>query len=144
MARISQGQLAKLFRRLATGYRAGIDIRSLYKRETETGSPSYRVNSKRILSGVSQGSSLANAMQDQGNYFPKLAIAVVHAGERGGRLEDSFAKLSEHYENLVKFRNNFLMRIAWPAFELFAAISIVSLMIFITGWISDTLGKPPF
>ena len=136
--------MAKLFRRLATGYRAGIDIRSLYQRETETGSPAYRINSQKVYKRVKSGNTLAQAMTGLDGYFPDLAIAVVQAGEKGGRLEDSFTKLSQHYESLVKFRNSFLTRIAWPAFELFAAICIVSLMIFIIGWISDSLGKQPF
>lgn len=136
--------MAKLFRRLATGYKAGIDIRKLYRRETETGSPAYRINSQKIFKQVSEGHSLAKAMSKSKGYFPELAIAVVHAGEKGGRLEESFAKLSQHYESLVKFRNSFLAKIAWPAFELLAAICIVSVMIFIIGWIADTLGIEPF
>ena len=130
--------MAKLFHRLATGYAAGIDIRSIYRKETEIGSPSYRVNSQKIFRGVSEGKSLAQAMQSVDGYFPELAITVVQAGERGGRLEESFARLSHHYDSLVKFRNTFLMSIAWPVFELFAAIFIVGLLILIMGWIFET------
>ena len=144
MAKISYSQMAKLFRRLATGYGAGIDIRQLYRRETETGSPAYRVNSQKVFKRVNQGQSLAQAMKAVNGYFPELAIAVVQAGEKGGRLEESFSKLSQHYDSLVKFRNSFLAKIAWPAFELFAAICIVSVMIFIIGWIADTLNQQPF
>ena len=98
MAKISYSQMAKLFRRLATGYGAGIDIRQLYRRETETGSPAYRVNSQKVFKRVNQGQSLAQAMKAVNGYFPELAIAVVQAGEKGGRLEESFSKLSQHYD----------------------------------------------
>ena len=82
-------------------------------------------------------------MQTVDGYFPELAIAVVQAGEKGGRLEQSFARLSHHYDSLVKFRNNFLISIAWPIFELFAAIFIVGLLILIMGWVCETGNLAP-
>lgn len=127
MARISQSQMAKLFRRLATSYHAGIDIRTILKKETEIGSTAYRLKSKVVADQVAAGSSLAEAMEGTNGYFPELAISVVHAGERGGRLEDSFSRLSDHYSNLVEFRNRMLMSLAWPAFELALAILLVGL-----------------
>ena len=139
MAKITQSQMAKLFHRLGTSYSAGIDIRSAYQRETETGSPSYRVKAKKVVAGVNQGMELADAMATTDGYFPDLAISVVKAGERGGRLEESFGRLSKHYGDLVSFRNKFIAAIAWPAFELVAAIFIVGGLMAICDWIFDSL-----
>ncbi len=144
MAKISQSQMAKLFHRLCTSYSAGIDIRSAYQRETETGSPAYRVKAKQVVRGVGEGMELADAMASTDGYFPDLAISVVKAGERGGRLEESFGRLSKHYGDLVTFRNKFLAAIAWPAFEAVAAILIVGGLMAICDWIFDSMGMEKF
>ena len=141
MSKISQSQMAKLFTRLATAYTAGIDLRSAFTRESETGSPAYRQKAKKICKGLKNGRPLAESMEATDGYFPELALSVVKAGERGGRLEESFARLGEHYANLVKFRNNFLSAIAWPVFELCFAILIVGGLMAICDWIFTNMDK---
>lgn len=137
-------QMAKLFHRLATSYSAGIDLRAAYQRETQTGSPAYRKKAQQIYKQLGGGEPLADAMANTDGYFPDLAISVVKAGERGGRLEESFSRLSKHYGDLVAFRNKFLAAIAWPAFELFAAIMIVGLLMVICDSIFDTMEMEKF
>lgn len=144
MAKISMSQMAKLYHRLATSYTAGIDIRAAYKRESQTGSPSYRSKSHQIYKQLGGGQPLADAMANTDGYFPELAISVVKAGERGGRLEESFARLSKHYGDLVAFRNKFLAAIAWPAFELFAAIMIIGGLMAICDSIFETMEMEKF
>ena len=139
MSKISQNQMAKLFQRLATSYTAGIDLRAIIKRETETGSTGYRLKAKQVARGIANGMTMAEAMRGTDGYFPELAISVVHAGERGGRLEDSFRRLADHYGNLVTFRNRFLIALAWPAFELLVAIVLVGAMMAICDWIFTSL-----
>lgn len=133
MAQITHNEMAKLFRRLATGYGAGIDLKSVYTRETEVGSLAYRKQAKRIVETIGQGDSLADAMQSAPGYFPDLAVSVVNAGEQGGRLEDALDRLSKHYASLVKFRNAFLLSIAWPLFELVFAIVLIGIVILVLG-----------
>jgi type II secretory pathway component PulF len=144
MAKISQSQMAKLFRRLATAYSAGIDIRSAFMRETESGTTTYREKTKQISDGLNSGLPLADSLELTDGYFPDLALSVVKAGERGGRLEESFKRLSKHYENLVAFRNKFLSAIAWPAFELLFAIFIVGGLMVICDWIFESLEREKF
>jgi len=130
--------MAKLFHRWATGYKAGIDIRTLCKKESEHGSPAYRINAQKVYSVIDSGDTLANAMTNTDGYFPDLAISVVHAGERGGRLDEAFKRLSDHYKSMVDFRNRFLSSIAWPCFELAAAVGVVALLIVVLGWIGES------
>ena len=139
MSKISQSQMAKMFHRLATSYTAGLDIRRILKTESETGSPSYRIKSQQVAKAVDNGMTLAEAMAETDGYYPELAISVVHAGERGGRLEESFSRLAEHYNNLVQFRNRLLTSLAWPMFELFAAILLVGGLMAICDWIFTSL-----
>lgn len=140
MARISYRQLAKLFQRLATSYTAGIDLLSIYDKEKNIGGKTYRAKSALMRDQLAQGVSLTDSMAATEGYFPDLALAVVRAGEKSGRLEDSFHKLSEHYDKLVKFRTRFLSSIAWPAFELVASIGIIGLLILIMHWVMVEIG----
>lgn len=142
MAEITKAQMAKLFSRLATSYGAGIEIMGSVQREAQRGSPVYKQKLGSIASDIRDGKTLAEAMKAS-EFFPELALAVVEAGERSGRLEEAFLKLSRHYDDLVKFRNNFLMSLAWPAFELCASVCIIGLLILILGWIAaSNNGKP--
>ena len=144
MARMSQSQLANLFKRLATSYTAGINIRAAFQREAETGSPAYRTKARQIQKQLGVGRPLAESMADTNGYFPELAISVVKAGERGGRLEESFARLGKHYGDLVSFRNKFLAAIAWPAFEMIFAIFILGGMMVLCDWIFDSMEMEKF
>ena len=135
MARISYNKMAKLFKRLETSYSAGIDLVSAYKKERQIGGPSDRLKANRVVNALKEGQALGTAMRSLDDYFPELAIAVVKAGEAGGRLDQAFGKLSTHYKSLVEFRNKFLMSIAWPAFELTASVLLVGIMIPLLHWV---------
>ncbi len=140
MARISYRQLTKLFQRMATSYSAGIDLLSIYDKETKISGKTYRNKSSQIRDSLANGDSLTDAMTATEGYFPDLALAVVRAGEKSGRLEDSFQRLSSHYDNLVKFRTRFLNSIMWPTFELLASIGLIGLLILVMHWVMVDIG----
>lgn len=134
--------MAKLFSRLRTSYGAGLDILSIVQRETKQGSPIYKNKMSQVAKEIQRGRSLAQAMKSV-DYFPELTLAVIEAGETGGRLEEAFQKLAEHFEGLVKFRNNFLVSLAWPAFELIGSVVIVGLLILALGWVAASNNSEP-
>ena len=68
---------------------------------------------------------------------------MVLVGEQSGHLGEVFKQLSNHYENQVKLRRNFLASITWPAIELFLAIAIVGFLIWIMGMINGPNPKQP-
>ncbi|HMP78750.1 MAG TPA: type II secretion system F family protein [Pirellulaceae bacterium] len=132
--------MASLFHRLAAGYSAGLDLRSTVEHETHRGSPGFRQAMRRLLSYIGEGRTLTESMQQLGDTFPPLVLSIVRAGEAGGRLEESFTKLAHHYEELVRFRTRFLQAIAWPVFELAAAIFVIGLLISLMGWLLESQG----
>lgn len=140
MAKISYHKMAKLFKRLQTSYSAGIDLLAAYQKERSIGSPQDRLQANRIVKSLKNGEALAAAMRSAQGYFPELAVAVVQAGEAGGRLEESFARLAKHYKDLVEFRTKFLMSIAWPAFELVACVVIFGLLILVMHYVMVDIG----
>ncbi len=140
MARITYNKMAKLFHRLEISYRAGIDLVTAYKKEREIGGPSDRLKANRVVNALKDGNALATAMKSLDGYFPELAIAVVMAGEAGGRLDESFGRLATHYKSLVEFRSNFLRSISWPVFQLAVCVLLVGVMIPILHWVMVDLG----
>jgi type IV pilus assembly protein PilC len=143
MAKISMSQAAKLFRRLAVGYKAGLDLRNLLNKEAGRGDDAMRYHLGKVSKEISQGTSLAEAMKRTDGFFNNLQCTIVDVGERSGRLEQAFANLADHYDQNISFRRNFLVAIAWPMFELFAAIIIIGLLILVMGWVASFSKSKP-
>jgi type II secretory pathway component PulF len=58
-------------------------------------------------------------------------------GEESGKLDDVYKQLAEHYRGRMEMRRLFLSSIAWPMFQLFAAIFVVGLLILIIGFLQE-------
>lgn len=125
---------AQLFDRLATGYHAGLDLRTLWQREANSVRPGLARSAKIVLEKIGSGATLAEAMSSTGGYFSPLTIAVVKAGEASGRLEQSFRRLAKHFENWARFRKDILVSMAWPLFELGFSILVIGALILLMGW----------
>lgn len=132
-------------RRFATGLRSGIDILKLLEMETRYGSVRHRTVAKHMRDGILQGESLSSAMLQQGDYFPKLLVRIVRAGEHSGRVEHVFLEMANHYTELKKARSQFLSQITFPLISLAIAFLVISLMIFVNGFMqSGSMNDEPF
>jgi len=141
--RIRTRELAQLCRRLGTSLEAGLDMRSIWRREGEgAGRPAALRRYAQLHDAVTGGQSLADAMDATGEFFPLLLRELVRVGEATGRLGELFHQLAEHYEDQLARRRVFLGAITWPLFQLVAALAVVGLLIWITGVIGtvDILG----
>ena len=67
---------------------------------------------------------------------------MVGVGEQTGHLGEVFGRLAEHYQAQVKLRRTFLSAIAWPMFQLLAALVVVGLLILVMGIIGNMNGVP--
>lgn len=89
---------------------------------------------------IRDGDQLHVAMAKQGRYFPPLLIAMANAGETTGKLERTMLTLADYFEQRVRIRRDFLRRIAWPMLQLFFAINIVALLIYLLGVLRPATG----
>jgi hypothetical protein len=139
--RISKAALAQLCRRLATQVEAGIEIRTICRREAErvSGWSHHRVFS-RISDAVNRGESLSDAFNATGDFFPLLFRQIVRVGEQSGKLPEAFRLLAQYYEEDLHRRRTFWMLLAWPLFELTLAILVIGFLIWIMGAISARAG----
>ena len=132
--RMSLKQLAAFSQRASMCLLAGIDERTICVREAKT---TRGLAARRHLTAISQtvnqGGTLSEGLAATGDFFPPLFREMVHVGEQSGHLGEVLKQLADHYQNQITLRRNFLASITWPAIELFLAIAIVGLLIWIMG-----------
>ncbi len=69
-----------------------------------------------LASLIRQGNTLSDAMSRYPLIFDNLYISLVIAGERGGVLDHTLARLAEHREREQEIRRNIQAALAYPAF----------------------------
>lgn len=137
-------RLSDLCHRLATSLAAGIDLRKVWKRETENAPSRMRPAFRSVQQAIDRGEPFAEALRRTGKLFPPLFLEMVGVGERTGQTSEVLAKLERHYRVRHELTRTFLGMLAWPMFQLTAAVLIVGLLIWIFGVIgaTDLDGKP--
>lgn len=140
--RISQQELALVCRRVGTALAAGVDILRVWEREGQGHGPSaLRSRVLGISDELIRGKSLGEALQTTGSYFPPLVHELVRVGEQTGNLAEVLISLADHYDHQVQLRRAFLTSITWPMFQLFAALGVIGLVIWIMGFLPTANGQ---
>lgn len=140
---LSNKALAELCHRLAVETDAGIDIRRTCEREADMARGSAKQKFEGIRDAVNRGDSLTSAFAHAGSLFPPLFLEMTHVGEQTGTLGRVMRRLEAHYRRQVQAQRLFLGAIAWPLFELAAAILIVGILIWILGVIAQRNNGQP-
>lgn len=136
---------AAMCRRFGTSLRAGVDIVTLLNTEQRSGDARHQSIIAQVLHGVSNGNPLAESMlRADPRYFPPLLISMTKLGEQTGRLERTLLQLADHYQHALSARRVFLTAIAWPAIQLFAAIMVIGLLIWLMGILTPVGGGEMF
>lgn len=131
---LSWNTLAIFNRSLSTMLHSGVNIvKSFQVAGAQSLDLKLQRASKAIVTDIRKGKQVADAMRDQADAFPELMIDLVDVGEQTGSLPEVLLSLAEHYDNLVRLRKTFLGAIAWPVFQLLAAIFIVAGLILLLG-----------
>ena len=138
---VSLSQLAELSRRLAIALGAGLPLRSVWARETESArGTGARAAMRDVLDALERGSPPGEALAAAGEFFPQLFCQIVAAGDQSGHLPEALSKLADHYETQLALRRSFLVAMAWPMLELGLAVLVIGLLIYIQGWLSQSRG----
>ena len=143
-SRIRLNSLALVCRSLATMLHAGVAIdRAVSVAADKAGDARCREALAEVNTAIRRGSQVSEALREQGEAFPELMIDLVDVGEQTGTLPEVLRSLSAHYENLLRLKRNFRQQIAWPMFQLVAAILIIAVVIWIMGWVAQSRGGEP-
>ncbi len=143
-SQLSWNTLATFCRSLSTMLHSGVNILKAFQiAGSKSLDPQLKQASKQIVEDLRNGSQVAVAMREQAGAFPELMIDLVDVAEQTGSLPEVLVALAEHYDNLVRLKKTFLSAIAWPVFQLVAAILIVALLILILGMIAGGSNEKP-
>ncbi len=78
----------------------------------------------RIHQRLQRGKSLSEAMREEPQFFPRLAVSLVAAGESGGALENVLQQLAAHYKMQEALHSFLVKSLAYPVFLLVATMGV--------------------
>jgi len=136
--RIPLKPLSLLCRSLGTMLNSGVSLLDALKVVSKQQQGLTTQALTQIAQDVRKGADLAGAFREHGQYFPELMVDMIAVAEQTGALPEVLRGLSEHYDNLLRMRKSFLGAIAWPVFQLFAAIFVIAGLILVMGWIQGS------
>lgn len=127
---ITQEQIADVTRGLSTLLRAGLPLdRALSILTTLEDGSSLGELLGNIRSRVKQGSTLADAVEEQGSVFSRFYVNLLRAGESGGALEVVLERLAEYMENNKEVRDALISAMIYPAILVFVALSSIFILL---------------
>lgn len=132
------GQLvhrSEFYYQLAQLTAAGIGLlAALQQIENHPPARSYRGPVQRLREEIAKGSTLTEALQQSGSWLPAFDITLIEAGEKSGRLDQSFRLLAEHYNERARLMRQLMSDLAYPVFLFHFAIFIFPFPhLFLTG-----------
>lgn len=139
--RISTKQLAQLCHRLGLSLEAGIDLRTILRREAERSQGALRSRLQSISDDIDQGASISEAIANTHGYFPVLMRELVRVGEETGHIDSIFMQLAEHYREQLDLRRKFLGSISIPVFQLVIALAVIGGLIWVMGILREITGN---
>lgn len=118
---------------------AGVDVRkSLKTSSANTRDQRLSDTVGDVVKSVRKGDALTTSFQRHEPRYPALFLDLLNVGEQTGSLPEVFAALADYYEASVKRMREFRSQITWPVIQLFAAILIIGLVIYILGIIGES------
>ena len=117
-------------------------MRRSWEREVHNAPSGMKRDFQQISQDVLEGYSLDYAMR-KSQLFPNMDCEMVRVGEAGGRMQDVFYNLADHYDSIVQLRRDLMRWIAWPLFQLVLAIGVVGLFILALGIVAQMTNSEP-
>ena len=130
---IGRKDILFLTRELATLLQAGLPLDSALKTlENSSDSTPMKNLISSIYEKIRGGASLSEAMAAHGNYFDRLYLSMIRAGEAGGSLQIIIGRIADYLEEMWDLRNSVITTLIYPAILiLITFISLFVLLIFV-------------
>jgi type IV pilus assembly protein PilC len=129
-SRVKLEDLALLTRQLATMISSGLSLmRALMVLESQTQSKRLKATVLDIRQDIESGASLSGALSKHPKMFSGLYVAMIHAGETGGFLEDAMLRVAEQLEAQNKLQRQVKSAMVYPAVVSSIALCVVTAML---------------
>ncbi|MEK7675171.1 MAG: type II secretion system F family protein [Verrucomicrobiota bacterium] len=131
-SKITGRMLEDFTRLLSSLLAAGISLsRALVILHKEASSPAASQKWREVHDRVVDGMSLADAMAQSPDVFPRVYVAMVQAGEAGGFLDVVLAQIADFQAREKELRSKMLTAMLYPAILLVLALGVlVFLLVF--------------
>jgi general secretion pathway protein F len=126
---LSKQQVADLIRELATMLSAGQDLDRALRYLQETSSPRVGPTVTGLRDAVRDGSPLSTAMARYPASFQPMHIGLVRAGEAGGNLAPTLARIADLLERQRALATTVTSALIYPAVLLVAMLGAVTLLL---------------
>ncbi|MDB6055183.1 MAG: hypothetical protein JWN25_2706 [Verrucomicrobiales bacterium] len=124
--KVTAKMLESFTRLLSSLLSSGIPLsRALVILYKEAGNPIARDQWKKIHDRVVDGMSLATAMSQSPETFPKIYVAMVEAGETGGFLDVVLAQIADFQAREKEMKGKVMAAMIYPAILLLLAIAVL-------------------
>ena len=130
--RVASKDLLAITTQLSTAVRAGLPLLGCLKLiGKQQHKPAAKALLENLVSSVSSGASLSEAMSEHERVFSPLYISMIRVGETGGILEQTSTQLAAMLDREEKIKTNMKNASAYPIFVL--AIGLISAVVIVTG-----------
>jgi type IV pilus assembly protein PilC len=131
--RVRAEDLTVATRQLATMISSGVSIlRALYVLEEQVENKKLREALVEVRKEVESGAALSKALAKQPHVFNELYVAMVHAGETGGKLEDTLRRVADQLEKDDSLRRQVKAAMVYPGLIIsFAILVVLALVAFL-------------
>jgi type II secretory pathway component PulF len=117
---------AELYHQLGVMISAGLTIhQSLEQLKRNPPDRSLRPKIAEWLNYLSQGFTVAQAVQSMGQWMPSFDLALIEAGEQSGRLDACFKLLALHYQDKARMVKQAISDLMHPLITLHVAVSLL-------------------
>lgn len=133
-------QVAAWCRSLGDSLEAGVDLLRALERARGRGPAALRAVSGRLRDRIGAGADFSAAIGPEEHRLPGVVVAMTSVAARTGHLPEVLKELAGYLEFQHRLRQRFLAQIAWPLFQLVAAILVIALVIYLLGVIGQAQG----
>jgi type II secretory pathway component PulF len=128
--KVSAKELENFTRLLSSLLAAGVPLsRALVILSRETAAPAAREQWKKVHDLVVDGMSLASAMSQSPETFPRVYVAMVEAGEAGGFLDVVLAQIAEFQSRDKELKSKVMTAMLYPAILFVLAMIVLTVML---------------
>jgi type II secretory pathway component PulF len=99
-------------------------VKALQQLQRHPPASAYREPIGQVLGWLDQGYTFSQAVAKRGRWLPAFDVTLIAAGEKSGRLDQSFRLLADYYSDRARITKQMLADLAYPVFlvHFFAAI----------------------
>lgn len=130
LRRFSLKKQAFFAKRLSFLISSGVPVlESMYFLKSQSGSKAEFTLYDKLISGISNGQSLANSMSGLGSLFGNFTVNMVRAGEFSGTLNVNLGYLAQELKKKEILRRKILSALLYPAIITLSTLGITSALV---------------